>query len=69
MECTYAEQVQVMAVQCLSQQVQVNMLIALDLRQSQHCEGCVTALRNLSRRRTICKGADTRQRYKKRDSR
>ena len=41
---TYAEQVQVMAIQCLSQQVQVYVLIALDLRQSQHCKGCVIAL-------------------------
>ena len=37
-----------MAVQCLSQQVQVYVLIALDLRQAQHCERCATALCNLS---------------------
>ena len=33
-----------MPIQCLSQQVQVNVLIALDLRQSQHCETAVSQL-------------------------
>ena len=35
---TYAEQVQIMAVKRLSQEVQVYMLIALNLRQSRHSE-------------------------------
>ena len=56
---TYAEQVQVMTVECLSQQVQVYVLVALDLRQSQHPKGCVTPLCNLSGSRSHVQRGET----------